>query len=673
MFEVFQIFTAGGVVLWSTSNVKPNNYISSIETLISEVLINDTSMSNLSKKSKSNSSSTQSNITNQDLDDVFKTDTHTIRFSRVNDLGVIFVCAYQSILNLSYAEELVSVVKTAFLNHFRKSLLESVQAGDPFPRNLNFEKFNLFFKEKVNSYEKDEVHKGNQSSKQITNDPSLASNQNSKIPTSVQDEEKQSSDLSLSRVTSSSDSDDNSSAPVSAAAAAAATAGSKKKSRRGGKNKNKAQKAAAAAAAASAAYDPKKKKPVKKMRKWTDDGAAEDIDTDEESNLDYSSKSKSKKSTDGDHDLAAVNVDMDGYGKETKDGDFLVSTLSDDDDDDFDLDESKHTSSSGLADKLPFGFLKNFVGGKTLTQDDLEKTLEATQTHLISKNVAPEVAEKLCETVKTSLLGSKTKNWTSVDATVKDAMADALRRVLTPNTSADLLFEIRKKAKANKQSIKGSSNSAFTPYVISVVGVNGVGKSTNLSKIAFWLLQNKFKVLIAACDTFRSGAVEQLRVHVNRLQELTERNNAGHIDMFEEGYGKDAGAIAQHAVEFGRKGHYDVVLIDTAGRRHNDDRLMSSLEKFGKMAAPDKIVMVGEALVGTDSVQQARNFNNAFGPHRNIDFFLISKCDTVGEMVGSLVNMTYSTNIPVLFVGTGQNYTDIRTLSVEWAVQLLMK
>lgn len=92
----------------------------------------------------------------------------------------------------------------------------------------------------------------------------------------------------------------------------------------------------------------------------------------------------------------------------------------------------------------------------------------------------------------------------------------------------------------------------------------------------------------------------------------------------------------------------------------------------GKLANPDKIVMDGEALVGTDSVQQAKNFNASFGPNRNLDFFLISKCDTVGDMIGSMVNMTYSTGIPVLFVGIGQTYTDLRTLSVDWAVNLLM-
>jgi len=85
--------------------------------------------------------------------------------------------------------------------------------------------------------------------------------------------------------------------------------------------------------------------------------------------------------------------------------------------------------------------------------------------------------------------------------------------------------------------------------------------------------------------------------------------------------------------------------------RHNDQRLMSSLEKFAKFANPDKILMVGEALVGTDSVAQARNFNAAFGAGRGLDGFIISKCDTVGDMVGTLVSMVHSTGVPVLFVG----------------------
>jgi signal recognition particle receptor subunit alpha len=245
-------------------------------------------------------------------------------------------------------------------------------------------------------------------------------------------------------------------------------------------------------------------------------------------------------------------------------------------------------------------------------------------------------------------------------------MESSLRKILTPTSSLDLLREI--------QSVTSPSLTSLTPrrpYVISIVGVNGVGKSTNLSKIAFFLLQNRYKVLIAACDTFRSGAVEQLRVHARNLKELGEREGAI-VELYEKGYGKDAANIAKDAVTYAAAQNFDVVLIDTAGRRHNDQRLMSSLEKFAKFAQPDKILMVGEALVGTDSVQQARNFNAAFGAGRHLDGFIISKCDTVGEMIGTLVSMVHATGMPVVFLGTGQHYSDLRTLNIGWAVKLLM-
>lgn len=247
-----------------------------------------------------------------------------------------------------------------------------------------------------------------------------------------------------------------------------------------------------------------------------------------------------------------------------------------------------------------------------------------------------------------------------METTIRRAMEEALRKMLTPTTPLDLLQEI--------QSVQGKR-----PYVISIVGVNGVGKSTNLSKICFFLLQNRYRVLIAAGDTFRSGAVEQLRVHVRNLRELTERQGSGHVDIYERGYGKDAAAIARDAVSFAAANNFDVVLIDTAGRRHNDQRLMSSLEKFATLARPDKILMVGEALVGTDSVSQARNFDSAFGPGRRLDGFIISKCDTVGDMIGTLVSMVHATGIPVLFLGTGQHYSDLRTLKPASVVELLMR
>lgn len=175
-----------------------------------------------------------------------------------------------------------------------------------------------------------------------------------------------------------------------------------------------------------------------------------------------------------------------------------------------------------------------------------------------------------------------------IQAKIQTAMELSLRKILTPTSSLDLLREIDSVTSPSTLSLQKRR-----PYVISIVGVNGVGKSTNLSKICFFLLQNKYKVLVVACDTFRSGAVEQLAVHVRNLKELTAREG-GKVELYQKGYGKDAANVAKDAVTFAAHEGFDVVLIDTAGRRHNDQRLMSSLEKFATFANPDKILMVGE-------------------------------------------------------------------------------
>lgn len=320
----------------------------------------------------------------------------------------------------------------------------------------------------------------------------------------------------------------------------------------------------------------------------------------------------------------------------------------------------------GTASSAISGLFRNVVGGKVLTADDLAKPLRGMEEHLIRKNVARDAAVQLCASIQRDLVGTKTSTFESIDASIRRATESALSKILTPTSSLDLLRSI-------------AARRPDRPYVVSVVGVNGVGKSTTLAKLAFLLLHNNLRVLVAAADTFRSGAVEQLRVHVRNLQQLTERENLGHIDLFERGYGKDAAHIARDAVAFaamavpGQPGiPYDVVLIDTAGRRHNDARLMASLEPFARLAQPDRILMVGEALVGTDSVAQARHFNEAFGAGRRLDGFIVSKCDTVGEMVGTLVSLVFATGVPIVAVGVGQHYGDLRGFNVRWARDLLL-
>lgn len=406
-------------------------------------------------------------------------------------------------------------------------------------------------------------------------------------------------------------------------------------------------------------------------RKWGRDGIMEETGSKDASKLDFSEASSASSST-------VALVDKDSFGKRTDDGEFLIREI------DYLLTSQKDKAKSAAQannTNAAFSFLKKHVlGNKTISEDDLKSVLDKMQQKLITKNVAPEVAKFLSQQVSESLVGSKTANWTSVENTARESLINALTQILTPGVSVDLLHEIQKRTSQK------DTDGRKRPYVFSIVGVNGVGKSTNLSKLAFWLLQNNFKVLIVACDTFRSGAVEQLRVHVENLAQLTDeshvrgsKNRRGksgndHVELFEAGYGGSdlVAKIAKQAIKYAKDQDFDVVLMDTAGRRHNDPTLMSPLKSFAEQANPDKIIMVGEALVGTDSVQQAKNFNNAFGKIRNLDFFIVSKCDTVGEMLGTMVNMVYATGIPILFVGVGQTYTDLRTLSVKWAVDTLM-
>lgn len=389
----------------------------------------------------------------------------------------------------------------------------------------------------------------------------------------------------------------------------------------------------------------KKKSDLKKMRKWDSD---ETPDATTKEQLDFSDK----RDTNGEKvlDMETTN----GISAFTRNSDnlVLINELNDILDDDLEENERKEEKNRLL---IFFSKISTYIG----TSADINDLTRKFKDHLVSKNVAPQTA--------TIILGRIKERFASETVTMssfKEALTEELKKILSPNVSTDLLYEIME-----------HSSSHNKPYVISVVGVNGVGKSTNLAKLAYWLLQNNLSVLITACDTFRSGAVEQLKVHVNNLQKLqSSHNTASRVALFEQGYGGGDHVVttAKLALKYASSENYNVVLLDTAGRTHSNQKLMAPLRKFGDAANPDRIIMVGEALVGTDSVEQAINFNNAFGSRRGLDFFIISKVDTVGDIVGTMINMVMATKIPILFIGTGQTYTDIKKLNVRKIVDLLV-
>ncbi|KAJ5663287.1 Signal recognition particle receptor subunit alpha [Penicillium longicatenatum] len=649
MLEAFEILTTSGVVLWSKSYAPVGSHV--INSLINDVFIEE-------KVAPQSASATGASP-------IFKKEKYTLKWKQVKEFNLIFVAVYQSLLHLGWIDKLLENISTIFTDVYKDQLLGN-------HNRITTYRFEPYFEQQVRELEDNtggasEAYTVETGEKK---DSLVSSDNGGPPPPPIPGLMKAQQQTALAGATS-----DEGTPPATPDISRSSTplAGHilTGKAGPGGRGSRRSRKAANASANASSGDEVSRKaKPAKgsakKMRKWDDSGFA---DEDDGEVLDYSAPA-------GDAEASAPAVEAvapEDWGRKTGKGQFVLKDLGDEVHnilDNADAEKSKGTTSSsflGSGFNAVGGLFRNIVGGKILTESDLQKPLKAMEDHLLKKNVAREAAVRLCEGVERELVGKKTANFQSVDAALRIAMEASLRKILTPTSSLDLLREI------NAVTAPTTKQQAPRPYVMSIVGVNGVGKSTNLSKICFFLLQNNYRVLIAACDTFRSGAVEQLRVHARNLNELSSRENVGKVELYEKGYGKDAANVAKDAVDYAASQKFDVVLIDTAGRRHNDQRLMSSLEKFAKFANPDKIFMVGEALVGTDSVMQARNFNQAFGTGRNLDGFIISKCDTVGDMVGTLVSMVHATGIPIVFLGVGQHYGDLRGLSVPWAVDLLMK
>jgi signal recognition particle receptor subunit alpha len=305
-------------------------------------------------------------------------------------------------------------------------------------------------------------------------------------------------------------------------------------------------------------------------------------------------------------------------------------------------------------------FLATLTGNKVLERADVDPVMESLKSQLIGKNVAKDTADSLCEEVAASLVGQRVTAAGSIAGTIHDALRDAIERILTPRRPIDVLAEVR----AHKES------GELGPYVIVFVGVNGVGKSTSLSKVAYHLKDNHHSVMIAACDSFRAGAVEQLKRHCTALD----------IPLFQQGYDKDPSVIAAGAIKQAAAKGIDVVLVDTAGRMQNNTRLMTQLARLVASNKPNLVLFVGEALVGNDGVDQLVEFDRALVDHaedraapRRIDGIFLTKFDTIDDKVGAALSMVHRTRIPVVFLGTGQKYTHLRRINVGGVVTALMQ
>ncbi|KAH7929766.1 P-loop containing nucleoside triphosphate hydrolase protein [Leucogyrophana mollusca] len=666
MLDHCSISHKGGVVLWSRSFTPEASHIAS------------------SSASPVNSLIREALIEGRTAEEKYEKDGYAVKWTFVNDLELIFVVAYQRILQLTYVDDLLAALKALFIKLFEPFLATFVAslhalnstksassvAGDT-TTSWNFVKafegWDKVFDKLLKGFEdkaaQERKSRFRSTVHAVSADPSPPSDDLSTIPSEssvVPQDEQQ----------------------IARNVQALKNRLRGRGGRRGGRGIARVESGSGRDShPASDSESNKRKTKSKAQRKWGDEAPSE-MDM---ASLDFSVDKPS--GTDGhlSHDLQAL-VDEASLGTRTRDGmyevkDWEFGTKEGEDDV-----IARALKSDGTTTKQTSGSLgalgslfARLTGSKVLTQEDLKPVLEGMKQHLMKKNVAREIADKVCEGVGESLEGKKVGGFQTTSNAVRIALSSSLTRILTPKTSTDLLLSIR-----TKLSSPLPSTQQRIPYSITFVGVNGVGKSTNLSKVCFWLIQNGMRVLIAACDTFRSGAVEQLRVHVRNLSMLGVNgatDSKGRVELFEKGYGKDAAGIAKEAITYAKENDFDVVLIDTAGRMQDNEPLMRALAKLVAVNNPDKILFVGEALVGNEAVDQLTKFDRALrdfssasgaGKGRGIDGMIVTKWDTVDDKVGAALSMTYVTGQPIIFVGCGQTYTDLRQLRVANVVQAIL-
>lgn len=274
--------------------------------------------------------------------------------------------------------------------------------------------------------------------------------------------------------------------------------------------------------------------------------------------------------------------------------------------------------------------LEETVSKKELGEKEFNEVFDEFQWLLLEGDVAFEAVEILRSRLASKLVGVKVPRLGSSREYVLRVVRETLKELLAGSTfSNDLSSLIRKSQK---------------PYVIVFLGVNGVGKTTTIAKVAYKLLNNGLKPLIVAADTFRAGALEQLEIHASRVG----------APIIKGKYGADPAAVAKDGLIHAAKNKYDVVLVDTAGRMHTDRDLMEELRKVVRVVRPNLKILVLDALVGNDAVSQARWFDEAVG----VDAVILTKVDA-DVKGGSALSIILTLGKKILYVGVGQRYEDL--------------
>ncbi len=299
------------------------------------------------------------------------------------------------------------------------------------------------------------------------------------------------------------------------------------------------------------------------------------------------------------------------------------------------------------------GSLKKKLSTFEITEKNIQRAIRDFKRLLITNDVAIEVAEAITAELIQEMKGKRTRRFSDLSKLLLEHAEPTLVRIISPSKTIDLIEEIVETRKITKESLTKE------PVVILFLGINGTGKTTTIAKLAYLLKKKKMRVILAASDTFRSGAQEQLKIHADKVG----------VKIISGDYGSDSAAVAYDAIAHAKSKYADVVIIDTSGRMAINKDLMQEMKKIKRVANPDYTILVVDALAGNDATKQAAEFHASI----ILDGVILSKMDADARG-GALISVTHATNgVPILYIGTGQKYSDLERFDPGTYIQNILK
>jgi len=297
--------------------------------------------------------------------------------------------------------------------------------------------------------------------------------------------------------------------------------------------------------------------------------------------------------------------------------------------------EKKESLDKGLAKTKEnvFSKISKAIIGKSKVDDDVLDNLEEI---LVSSDVGVETTLRIIERIEKRVAADKYLGTSELNRILREEIAALLEETNSKNPDT---FEIPKSSE---------------PYVIMVVGVNGVGKTTTIGKLAYQLKKEGKSVVLGASDTFRAAAVNQLTIWAERVG----------VPIVSQGMGADPASVAFDTLASAKAKNADVVIIDTAGRLHNKVNLMNELSKIKKVMtkiipdAPHEILLVLDASTGQNAFEQAKQFTLA----TEVNALAITKLDGTAKG-GVVIGISDQFKIPVKYIGVGEGIEDLQVFN----------